>query len=576
MGRTNRNRNRAEQKEQHTPQGPVVGQDNQIHINTGEVNDQPNEDHVKLTSCKKQDPEWAKTNPEDFAAYFDANQIKANYIHGAKYPWAVAMRNRDLVVSYGGNQHTWQYSYSNSGERAPLVFKMTWVPTLGSVLNGEVYSLSDPLGTLGKLMYQKIGTLRKSALPVDHTAISLYLEALRSIVAQAARIHRVLKVCAFTERHPWNLLIQQRSLLAALGLSQDSINKLLLPEAANEAGWKQLAAFYNSIIGMINQMTAPSNLSVYKRAWFLNNWFFKEMDFEERFTSYLFDNPIAYKIDWSGDRFGTKLDAFDVNATDAWVMARNLKEMVDALTGYNYGADDAINVKSALGYLFDDSIMLDTFDLNASTSIDDIFTSSDLIHSMIHNARILNQVRIGVIKSDAQGVLSQEMSFAGPEIAPENYWPVIWDIMSAAATSDEAYEMSTLCPIYQPADGKFSCGTELLTSAQIFYFNSNGTINNTGVPYYSFQDIDRENVIGILAASSFGNRPMRWFYRKHAIDDDYTGLSLVGTDYDTTNFAIVPDHVLDGMHWCAIKSYYGLKDANTLDFSSISKKVKFK
>jgi hypothetical protein len=382
-------------------------------------------------------------------------------------------------------------------------------------------------------------------------------------------------------------------MLSAMGFSAAEIEKMSAPEDYSDIGWINATTTYNNLIGQVNQLMAPPDLPIYKRMWYLVDHIFQELDETDKSTFYMFRPTWAYKINWIGDKNGTTLEPVQITYDTLKNLLAQLKTLVNAFTGYTIGSDDANNVQAGLKYVFEDKINLPLWTWESYTTPegkeertasrsnwDDILSDATEAHVMIHNMRIMSEITPGMIQyNEDKGGIDQNINIPGGNVVPVlASVPIAWDFLSSEVTMGDLYEASTLCPFIDPETGALSCGTEVVNYARLFSIDARGYAMSNPAIYHTIQLYDNgaaftdEDFIAVLQAASFGHRPLRWIGDIETVDSNTYEIQIQGTDYDTTAIAPINNYDLDRMHAFTLKSYFGIRNDNTLAWVTPSSK----
>lgn len=536
---------------------------------------------MRTSNVVRQDAAWAQLNPEDYVDAFNEGRFNARaIIKGALFPWNFGTDVNP--ITYSGR--TYQIWREGNIAREPVIMVFDMWPSLGKVAYSDTYDIMDPQIEIGKLLYQSISARKKSALPVDALSISAYLIALQTVCMFAAIVRRVLRLASIVRVSSRNKAKRAKAMLSVMGFSESEIDKMTMPEDYSDIGWINATTTYNNLIGQVNQLMAPPDLPIYKRMWYLVDHIFQEIDDDERSTFYMFRPTWAYKINWIGDKNGTTLEPVAINYNSLHGLLTQFKTIINAFTGYTIGSDDANNVQAGLKYVFEDKLTLptwtwetytlengDTERTAARATWDDILLDATEAHTMIHNMRIMTEITPGMIQyNESKGGIDQQIHIpGGHQMAQLASVPIAWDFPSSAVTMGDLYEASTLCPFIDPATGAISCGTEVVNFARVYSLTPKGTID-TFYDYSTVQEITagppHAIVMDTIWAASFGHRPLRYFYSFTETSTDNFTIDVVGCDYDTTAVAPVNNYDLDRMHAFTLKSYFGIRNDNTLEW----------
>lgn len=541
----------------------------------------------KYSDVKRQDPSWAQLNPEDYVDAFNTGRFNAkSIIKGALFPWNFGSD------AFPVEWHEHQFGVTrvgNAAREATIMMFDLW-PSIGKVAYTDTYDIVEPQIEIGKLLYQAISARKKSALPVDALSISAYLIGLQSICMMAAVVRRVLRLASLVKVSSRNKAKRASAMLSAMGFSRDEIEKMTMPEDFSDIGWINATTTYNNLIGQVNQLMAPPDLPIYKRMWYLIDHIFQEIDDGDKSTFYMFRPTWAYKISWIGDKNGTTLSPVAITYDTLPSLLSQFKELVRAFTGYNIGSDDANNVQAGLKYVFEDRLSLPLWHWESYTtpdgeqettasrsSWDEILLDATEAHIMIHNMRIMSQVTPGMIQynEDKHGI-DQIINIPGENQVPElASVPIAWDFPSSDVSMGDLYEASTLCPFIDVETGAISCGTEVVNYARIFVVGADGYVLSNPSVYNTVNwignSISLEDITALMQASSFGHRPIRWNIHTDAVDDTFH-ITVLGNDYDTTAMAPLNNYDVDRMHAFTLKSYFGIRNDNTLEWVTPSGK----
>lgn len=538
----------------------------------------------------RQDPSWAQLNAEDYVDAFNEGRFNAKaIIKGALFPWNYGSDVNP--ITYGGK--TYNITRMGNAIREPVIMMFDFWPSIGKVAYTDTYDILDPQIEIGKLLYQAISARKKSALPVDALSISAYLIALQSICMYAAHVRRVLRLASLVKVSARNKGKRASAMLSAMGYSQAEIEKMSMPEDYSDIGWINATTTYNNLVGQVNQLMAPPDLPIYKRMWYLVDHIFQEIDDSDKSTFYMFRPTWAYKINWIGDKNGTTLEPVAITFTSLKDTLAQFKTLVNAFTGYSIGSDDANNVQAGLKYVFEDRLNLPLWtwesyttpegkeERTASRSTwDDIMLDATEAHTMIHNMRIMSQVTPGMIQYNSdKGGIDQIINVPGTDQVPQLACvPIAWDFPSSDITMGDLYEASTLCPFIDPATNALSCGTEVVNYCRVVSIKPSGYAAANPPRYDTIQQMDETvdtNYVRnrLLYTASFGHRPLRWIYSQSDTDDpNVKEIAVHGCDYDTTAIAPLNNYDVDRMHAFTLKSYFGIRNDNTLEWVTPSSK----
>jgi hypothetical protein len=542
---------------------------------------------MKAGCVSRQDAAWAQLNPEDYVDAFNEGRFNARAIvKGALFPWNFGTDVNP--ISYSGK--TYNVSRVGNISREPVIMVFDMWPSIGKVAYTDTYDILDPQIEIGKLLYQSISARKKSALPVDALSISAYLIALQTVCMFAAVLRRVLRLASIVRVSARNKAKRAKSMLSAMGFSEAEIDKMTMPEDYSDIGWINATTTYNNLIGQVNQLMAPPDLPIYKRMWYLVDHIFQEIDDDEKSTFYMFRPTWAYKINWIGDKNGTTLEPVPIEYESLQGLLAQFKTIINAFTGYTIGSDDANNVQAGLKYVFEDKLSLPTWTWETYTlengntertaaraTWDDILLDATEAHTMIHNMRIMSEVTPGMIQyNESKGGIDQQIRIpGGHQMAQLASVPVAWDFPSTAVTMGDLYEASTLCPFIDPATGAISCGTEVVNYARVYNLQPSGAVGQERA-YATIQEIDSSGTLDAtndaIWPASFGHRPLRFFYEMRGVDENHYDIIVCGCDYDTTAMAPINNYDLDRMHAFTLKSYFGIRNDNTLEWVTPSSK----
>ena len=537
---------------------------------------------MKAGNVKRQDAAWAQLNPEDYVDAFNEGRFNARaVVKGALFPWNFGTDVNP--ITWNGN--TYDITRRGNTQREPVIMVFDFWPSIGKVAYTDTYDILDPQIEIGKLLYQSISARKKSALPVDALSISAYLIALQTVCMFAALVRRILRLASIVQVSSRNKAKRAKAMLSAMGFSETEIEKMVMPTDPSDIGWINATTTYNNLVGQINQLMAPPDLPIYKRMWYLVDHIFQEIDDDEKSTFYMFRPTWAYQINWVGDKNGTTLIPFEIQYQSLKGMLQQFRTIVDAFTGYTIGSDDANNVQAGLKYVFEDKLSLPTWTWETYTlengntertasrsSWEEILLDATEAHIMIHNMRIMSQITPGDIKfNSTKGGIDQWINIPGShQVAQLASVPIAWDFPNSTVTMGDLYEASTLCPFIDTETGAISCGTEVVNYARVYNLSPRGIVE-TSIPYTTVEQISEtavppDTVRDVIWPASFGHRPLRFFYSMEEKAANRFGITVLGCDYDTTAMAPINNVDLDRMHAFTLKSYFGIRNDNTLEW----------
>lgn len=476
-------------------------------------------------TSKSNDASWYAASP---ALLSNAANINFPYATGSKFEF-----------NYTGAELKGQQT------RLPGIYTQTLMPTVG---NSKIEGTS-PINMAANNVYSFVRHMNSGSANYDAPDLMIYLLAMDSCYSYYAFLTRIYGVMRY--HTPLNYY-RPKAIVEAMNVDYDDIEKNL----------PQLLFYINLYANKLSTLKIPNTMPYLTRHMWMYSGFYSDEDSDKaQYYMYVPDGFYQYHETPGEDtkllgnltyKKFEKVDRSKFTYDDLIKFGNELLDVNRSSEDHNIMSGDIM--KAYQGNVFTVPQISADYEVKP--------TCDEEVISQMHNAVALPAVirNNGVVQDPATGVLYNDITLSsGGGLTKWYTMDAMLDMhKSDPSPADVMVATRLMCTVESKDDSTFilhSCGSEVVTSSVIYYFNENGIITPSYLAScYEISDNTYQRVSALAYASQFRQCPIVRLFVKVPDTTQYFMYNF-GDIYNMTK---IDRNVLAKMHEVALLSEFGV------------------